>query len=157
MVDVINLHKMMYKSDFEIVINDDYIDYEADFKILNSIYDSNYKNICIVSRDSDMILIAYSLIFKKKINIDILSNLRPIKFVDINKLSNGLNLDYILVILLLGNDYLPKISNVDYESILINYKKYMDHQNPKVIVDGKINYYNFINYLTYIILYHKLI
>jgi hypothetical protein len=150
--EAINFQKMMYKSDFEIVINDDSIDDEADFKILNSINESIYKNVCIVSKDSDMILIAYSLIYKKKINIDILSNLRPIYFIDINMLSKNYNLDYVLVIMLLGNDYLPKLSNVDYDTIMFTYKKYLKHQNPLIIENNKVNHYNFINYLTYIIL-----
>jgi hypothetical protein len=155
-IEAINFQKMMYKSDFEIVINDDSIDDEADFKILDSINESNYKKVCIVSKDSDMILIAYSLIYKKNINIDILSNLRPIYFIDINKMCESYNLDYVLVILLLGNDYLPKLSNVDYETVICNYKKYMIHQNPLIIVDSKVNYTNLINYLTYIILNKKI-
>lgn len=155
-IEAINFQKMIYKSDFEIVINDDSIDDEADFKILDSIDESKYKKFCIVSKDSDMILIAYSLIFKKKINIDILSNLRPIQFVDINMLSKDLNLDYVLIMLLLGNDYLPKLSNVDYQTIMYNYKKYIIHQNPLIIEDNKVDYTNLINYLTYIIINKKI-
>lgn len=154
-IEAINLQKIMYKYDFEIKINDDGIDDEADFKILNSIYESSYKNFCIISKDSDMILIAYSLVYKKKINIDILSNLRPIYFVDINILCKNYNLDYVLVIILLGNDYLPKLSNVDYDTIMFTYKKFMKHDNPLIIENDKINYLNFINYLTYIILNKK--
>ena len=156
MIDSINLQKMMYKSEFEIVINDDSIDDEADFKILDAIYESKFKNCCIVSKDSDMILIAYSLVHKKNINIDILSTLRPIQFIDINQLGKNYNLDYVLVILLLGNDYLPKLSNVDYDTIIYNYEKYIAHKNPLIIENGKVNDNNLINYLTYIILNKKI-
>lgn len=148
--------KKIYKYDYDILVNDDYVDDEADFKILNHIYESNLKDICIISRDSDMILIAYSLICKKNINIDILSSLRPIMFVDVNNLNKGYNLDYVLIILLLGNDYLPKLSNVDYETIISNYDLYLKHENPAIIKDGKVDLNNFINYLTYIILNKKI-
>lgn len=153
--EALKFQKMMFGYDFEIVINDDSIEDEADFKILESIYESTNKNFCIISKDSDMILIAYSLIYKKKINIDILSNLRPILFVDINILTKNYNLDYVLVIMLLGNDYLPKLSNVDYDTIMITYKNFIKHKNPLIIDNSKVNYLNFINYLTYIILNKK--
>lgn len=155
-VDSVDSIKKIYKTNYEILVNDDYIDDEADFKILNHIYESNFKNICIISRDSDMILIAYSLVCKKNINIDILSSLRPIMFIDVNNLNKGYNLDYVLIILLLGNDYLPKLSNVDYETIISNYNLYLKHENPVIIKDGKIDLNNFINYLTYIILNKKI-
>jgi hypothetical protein len=156
LIDSINSLKKIYKKQFEIIINDDSIDDEADFKILNGIYESNFKNMCIISRDSDMILIAYSLICKKKINIDILSNLRPIMFIDVSELNKGYNLDYVLIVLLLGNDYLPKLSNVDYDTVITNYNQYLKHENNPILIDYKINYHNFINYLTYIILNKKI-
>jgi hypothetical protein len=142
----------MYKTEFELLVNDDYIDDEADFKILNHIYESNYKDVCIISRDSDMILIAYSLVCKKKINIDILSSLRPILFIDVNKLKKNYDLDYVLIMLFLGNDYLPKLSNVDYETVIKNYDLYLKHENPTIINENKVDLNNLINYLTYIIL-----
>ena len=73
-----------------------------------------------------------------------------------NELNKGYNLDYILIILLLGNDYLPKLSNVDYDTIISNYNKYINHQNPHILVEDKIDYKNLINYLTYIILNKKI-
>jgi hypothetical protein len=156
LIDSINSLKKIYKTQFEIIINDDSVDDEADFKILNGIYESNFKNICIISRDSDMILIAYSLICKKKINIEILSNLRPIMFIDVVELNKGYNLDYVLIILLLGNDYLPKLSNVDYDTIINTYNQYLKHENSPILTNNNINYNNFINYLTYIILNKKI-
>jgi hypothetical protein len=152
----LDLLNKIYNKKIKVVINDDTVDDEADFKILDAICESNFKNVCIISRDSDMILIAFSLIYKKNISIDILSNLKPIQFIDVNEISKKYSLDYVLIILLLGNDYLPKLSNVDYDIIINNYDKYLNHQNPKILVDGKINKNNFVNYLTYIILNKKI-
>ena len=61
----------------------------------------------------------------------------------------------VLIILLLGNDYLPKLSNVDYDTIIDNYKQYLKHENPQILSDDGVNYTNLINYLTYIILNKK--
>ena len=147
----INSIKKMYNNNLKIVINDDTKEDEADFKILDSISESKYKKICIVSRDSDMVLIAYSMINKKKIKIDILSNLKPIKFINVNEISNKYNLDYILVILFLGNDYLPKLSNIDYDEIINCYNNYIKHKNSNIIEGNNINYDNLVNFITYII------
>ena len=150
-LDILNIYKKLYKSTYTIEVSDDYEDDEADFKILSSIYDNDYNNICIVSKDSDMVLISYSLACNKNISIDIMSNLRPILFIDINKLTKTYDYDYILVILLLGNDYLPKLSNIDYNTIIRNYNQYNLHQNPKIIINKRIVLDNLINYISYII------
>lgn len=141
---------------FKIIINNDYIDDEADFKILDSINKTFHKKICIISRDSDMIVISYSLIIKKNISIDILSSLRPIQFINVNELDKGYGFDYVLLVLFLGNDYLPKLSNIDYESIIDNYNKYIIHENGKIISNDKLNYNNLIIFLTYIIVNKKI-
>lgn len=148
--NIINKYKKINKLNFKIIVNGDDIKGEADTKILNTIYDEDQDNICILSKDSDMILIAYSLMINKKITIDILSNLRPIMFVNINKIKNY-GFDYILIILLLGNDYLPKISNTSYDIILSNYKKYIKFNNP-IIQNNIIDHNNLINFITYIII-----
>ena len=102
-----------------------------------------------------MILLSYSLILKKNINIDIIINLRPIEIIDVNKLINdNKSYDYILITMLLGNDYLPKISNINYEALIKTYEKYIKNNN-NIIIDNKINYDNFIIYITYLIFYKK--
>jgi hypothetical protein len=156
LIDIINKNKKLHKATFCIEINDDYIDDEADYKILNSIYDNSYDNICIISKDSDMILIAYSLAYSKQICIDILSNLRPIQFININLINKGYNMDYVLIVLLMGNDYLPKLSNIDYETLFFNYDQYIQHQNLPIIINNLVNYNNFINFITYIIVNKKI-
>jgi len=168
MKDILEKYLQIYKLNFTIEINDDKIDGEADFKILKHIEESKENNICILSKDSDMILIAYSLIIKKKINIDIMINLRPIKFIDVNKITilskpifngkkivNSYGLDYVLIIMFLGNDYLPKISNINYETIINCYNKYLEQMNKPIIKNNKINKNNLIIFITYILLNKK--
>jgi len=168
---ILLLHKTKHNYTFDLIVNDDEIDGEADFKFLNTIYNSNQDNICILSKDTDIVLIAYSLIIDKKININILSNLRPITFIEINKLSKLKNtiinsnykndrnhdikfisIDYVLLVLLLGNDYLPKLSNVNYELLIETYYKYLSYGYENIIQNYKFNYKNFINFIDIIII-----
>lgn len=165
LLDVIEKYKKIYVGKFLIDIIDDSIEGEADFKILESIYSSSQDKICIISKDSDMILISYSLIMNKNIHVDIMSNLRPIKFINVNKitkLDKKINLekkvietwgfDYVLVVLMLGNDYLPKVSNMSYDILLKNYLKYLTHENSPIISGKKIYPQNLINFITYLVL-----
>ena len=138
------------------IINDDYIDGEADIKILDIICYSLYNNFCIISKDTDMIMISYSIILEKNnITIDVLYNLRPILFIDINKIIikyNMLGKDYLLLLLLLGNDYLPSLSNINYDILLKTYNKYILHQNESIIYQDKINLDNLNLFITYYII-----
>jgi len=77
-------------------------------------------------------------------------------FININKINKGYNLDYIIIILLMGNDYLPKLSNIDYETIISCYDRYLLHENPPIIHNNIVNYDNFINFITYIIVSKKI-
>lgn len=147
--DIITKYKKINKSKFEIITNGDEISGEADIKILNSIYDSNQDNVCICSKDSDMILIAHSISINKSIKIDVITNFRPIQIVYICNFKKY-NLDYVLIVLLLGNDYLPKISSVTYDIIIKTYSKYIQY-NPPIIFNGVINYTHLIEFITYFI------
>lgn len=149
LVDIIEKYKKLNKSKFEIIINDDEIKGEADIKILNLIYNSNQNNICICSKDSDMILISHSLAINKSIKIDVIVNFRPIQIIYIDNFKK-FNLDYVLIVLLLGNDYLPKISSVSYESIIKAYKEYIKYNEP-IILNGNICTNNLIEFITYFI------
>jgi hypothetical protein len=150
LVDVIEKYKKINKAKFKIVINSDEIKGEADIKILNSIYNSNQDKICICSKDSDMILIAQSLSINKSIKIDVISNFKPIQIIYIDNFKKY-NLDYVLIVLLLGNDYLPKISSITYESIINTYEKYNKY-NKQIISNNNVNYENLIEYITYFII-----
>lgn len=151
LVDIIKKYKKTNKSKYEIDENDDQIKGEADLKILNLIYDSNQNNICICSKDSDMILIAHSLAINKSIKIDVITNFRPIQIVYIDTFKKY-NLDYVLIVLLLGNDYLPKISSLSYKMIIDTYEKYIKY-NKSIISNGIVNYNNLIELITYFIIY----
>jgi hypothetical protein len=167
--DIIEKYKKILMGKFTIETHDDSVEGEADFKILDLIYGSDQDNICILSKDSDMILISYSLIINQNINIQIMSNFRPIKFIDVNKLGKlpkvikgekkdieTFGPDYILITLFLGNDYLPKISNITYDSIIKCYIRYLEHGNSKIIKKKKLNYLNLINFITYIVIDKKI-
>lgn len=149
LLNTVERYKKINKLKFKITLNLDDINGEADIKILNEIFNSNQNNICICSKDTDMILISQSLSIKKMINIDILSNLRPIKFISVDKFKS-FGLDYVLIVLLLGNDYLPKISNTSYESIIKMYNKYIKFNEP-IILNDKININNLVNYIGHLI------
>jgi hypothetical protein len=150
LVDVIEKYKKINKVKLDIIENDDNVKGEADIKILNSIYNSNQDNICICSKDSDMILIAHSLAINKSIKIDVITNFRPIQIVYIENFKK-FNLDYVLIVFLLGNDYLPKISSVSYETIIKTYENYIKY-NKSIIVNGNIIIKNLIEFITYFIL-----
>lgn len=126
---------------------------EADIKILNQIYENIQNNVCIFSKDSDMILIAQSIQINKQINIEILSNPYPMKFINMNNIKH-FGLDYVLIILLLGNDYLPKISNVNHNHLIETFEKYKRFNEP-IISNGQINYDNLLTYITMVILCAK--
>ena len=149
LVDVIEKYKKINKTKFNIIQNDDQVKGEADIKILNSIYNSNQDKICICSKDSDMILIAHSLAISKSIHIDVITNFRPMLIIYVDDFKK-FNLDYVLIVLLLGNDYLPKISSVTYESITKTYEEYIKYNKP-IISNGYVNTYSFIEFITYFI------
>jgi len=138
LVDVIEKNKKINKSKFVINQNDDQIKGEADLKILNLIYNSNQNNVCICSKDSDMILIAHSLAINKSMKI---------VYIDTFK---KYNLDYVLIVLLLGNDYLPKITSITYNTVINTYEKYIKYNKP-IIFNGNVNYVNLIEFITYFI------
>lgn len=155
LIDSLEQIKKINKKKFEIIINDDYIDGEADIKILDLINECKDKSYCLLSKDTDMILISYSLIIKNNIEIDIIFSLRPLLFIDINKIvvkySNFKN-DYILILLLLGNDFLPSASNINYDILINSYKKYKLHYKKRIINKNKIKNDNLIIFITYYII-----
>jgi len=147
--------KKINKKKFEIFVNDDYVDGEADIKILELINSNKDKSYCLLSKDTDMILISYSLILKNNIEIDIIFSLRPLLFVDINKIVikyYNFEKDYILILLLLGNDFLPSASHIDYNILINSYQKYKLHTNKKIIRKNKIKINNLIMFITYYII-----
>ena len=140
MVDIIEDIKNISMSDYEIILSNSSIAGEADIKILNKIYENNeHKKICIVSKDTDLIQISFVNALYKNIDVDVLitisNDIKCICSSTIQQLPTPLitskqniitkhNYDYIFIIALLGNDYLPKISNVDYNCLMKSYTFY---------------------------------
>jgi len=135
-------------------IDDDYNFGEGDFKIMNSIYKNDDKNILIFTIDSDLILISYNICIAKNYNINILCNTKPINIINVNYLNKNYDLDYVLLSLLLGNDYLPKISNINYNDLFNNYITYYNINNQRIINNNTININN-LSYFISIIIYNK--
>ena len=140
-------YKKLLMLNIKIKVNDDYINGEADFKILEMISNDKYNNNLIISKDSDMILIAMSCMINiDELNIDIIINPNKMEYILINQ--NYLKKDYILLYLFLGNDYLPKISNVKYEWLIQCYSMYIEI-NDEIIQNNTIDNKKLINYFCY--------
>lgn len=150
LTSIIEKNKKINHHKYNQIIMSDSIAGEADIKILNNIYDLEQNNVCIFSKDSDMILIAQSIQINNKINIEILSNPFPLKFINMADIKHH-GMDYVLIILLLGNDYLPKISNVNYNHLMATFEKYIKYNDP-IISNKQLNYDNLLIYITMIIL-----
>lgn len=178
LIRVLNTYISPFKQQFIIIVNDDYVDGEADIKILNLI--TNNKNkICILSKDTDMILISYNTILQNKDtliqnkdtllqnkdkladiggigDIDILCNLRPLKIININKLVKKHDIfgrDYLLLLLLMGNDFLPCIGQVNYKKLIETYKHTFIQvplvpNGNRIIINNKVNYDNLVLFIS---------
>ncbi len=111
------------------------------------------KKIMIFTIDSDLIIIAYNLCFmdNKELNINILCNTKPINIIDVKNLNKNYDFDYILLSLLLGNDYLPKISNIKYENLFNNYDTYYNIHNKRIISNNNVDLDNLCYYISIII------
>jgi hypothetical protein len=139
---------------FNIITDDDYTQGEGDLKLLNHIYKNKSENNCIISKDSDIILIACSLCSTLNINIDIINQPNTISYILYQDEFTKYGKDYVLLMLFLGNDYLPKLSNIDYETLLIGYNNYR-RIYKKNIIEKFIDYNNLILFFECIIVYLK--
>ena len=171
LIRILNTYISPFKQQFIIIVNDDYVDGEADIKILNLV--ANNKNkICILSKDTDMILIGYNTLLQNKDtladiggvgvdssgigDIDILCNLRPLKIININKLVKKHDIfgrDYLLLLLLMGNDFLPCIGQVNYKKLIETYKHTFIHvplvpDGNRIIINNKVNYDNLVLFIS---------
>ena len=161
--EILNKFKTCYNQSFQLIFNEDTVDGEADIKIMNIINNdiSEKKDICIISKDTDMILISYNIVHKLSqnncfYNIDILCNPRPIKFINVNKLIEqfkDMQTDYLLILFFMGNDFLPPISNIDYDCLINTYRKLKSHyKNLKIINRDQINNEFLTLFITYFII-----
>ncbi len=121
---------------------------ESEFKLFNYLLNNikNEKSI-LISNDADVIIMALSIINKEnEISIGRIIN-KTFNIININKFYELLkgntdksNLDYVLILLLLGNDYLPKLNYVDINKLL----EYLNKVKSKLIINN--NNYLEINY-----------
>lgn len=153
-VNIINNIKKIKLLPINIIIDDDYNEGEGDIKLLKHIYKNRKENNCIISKDSDIILIACSLSIILNINIDVINQPNNISYVVYQDHFKKYGKDYILLMLFLGNDYLPKLSNIEYDTLLISYDNYK-RIYKKDIVELKINYDNLILFFECVIVYLK--
>lgn len=149
-INYIQLNKSLLLQNFKILVNDDYNEGEADFKILKMINEHKEIDNCVISKDSDIILIAGSCILNNKINVDIIINPNKMDYVIFSDLIHKYGYDYILLILFLGNDYLPKMSNIKYNLLFECYETYIKH-NTKIIEDRQLNEKKLREYYLYML------
>jgi 5'-3' exonuclease len=125
---------------------------EAEHKIMDDIINKKYKNILVYSPDADMIILLLPL----TTNIDIYLVRQDFLVYSINKLSkdiydyidkiteieidiNRLILDISFIYNIFGNDFLPKLDNINiYDKTTIHrvfkqYGKYLDENNKYII------------------------
>lgn len=152
--EIKNKIKKKYLSNFEIIVDDDYNNGEGDIKILKHINNYKTKKNCVISSDSDMILINSSLCLKHNIEIELMINPKKRILVIYKDYYEKYGQDFILIMLLLGNDYLPKLSNIDFEILLDTYKKYIK-VNEKIIQNNKMEMNHFLKYIYTLIYFIK--
>jgi len=110
---------------------------EAEFKILRNINSKAFdKKIGFYTNDSDVILM--SLINKHSIYL-----IHPDtkNFININKLKEKFKnpIDFMLISILMGNDYLPKMNFTTFENIFKTYNEF----DKQIVINDKIDPKNF--------------
>jgi hypothetical protein len=150
---------------------------EAEIKIFynlrNNCINQDSEHSClyshlIVGNDADLILLSVSS--KYTTNIDLLIRYdNSLRIISINKLlsahktlmlssnifsgykldieSNLLKYDFCLISVLIGNDYLPKLSYVKFDILWESYKKYIHFYKRPITKNMKISLKSFINYI----------
>jgi len=121
---------------------------ESEFKMIKYIVSYSYSSYGIVSNDADIILLSimhsqYKNIFvinlkpknNKVISISILIELLKNDFNSVN-----LIYDFPLILLFLGNDYIPKLSFISENVLLETYKKFIKSGQPLILENKKLNY-----------------
>lgn len=122
---------------------------EAEFKIVNSLtkISKNNDRHLLVSTDADIILIACSVTnnitkniyinnFKYIISIDKLLQLHKQKV----GISSNSNKDFMLISLLMGNDYLPKLNYVNPDKLWDAYISALKNDNKGCFINNNFNY-----------------
>jgi len=146
---------------------------EAEHKIMDKILTNSYSDILVYSPDADMIILllpltniniylvrdsvdglVYSL---SKLKDDIITNIKEINSSNLEFNEQRLILDIAFIYNIFGNDFLPKLDNVNiYDKstiklVLKQYVKYFEDIKDYLIDENNdINWYNYVKYLYYL-------
>jgi hypothetical protein len=164
-IEIIETIKTMSMQEYEIVTNLSNKTGEGDWKIDMAIrgFPTTYTNICIVTKDSDLVQIAYINELKRtkasniQNHIDVLTDisvnsLNIIPSVDVKQQFGCDNMDYILIIALMGNDYLPRIGIVTYPILQSAYNRYKNAGLHNIVTSKGIHLRNFHLFVACILL-----
>lgn len=121
---------------------------ESELKLFNKMKKYKKDNNIIVSNDADVIVIALSITnTKSNINVCNIKN-NIYQEISMNKFLNNLltnndktNLDYVLLMLLMGNDYIPKVNYINLNKLMQVFSKIKTKlvikDNNQYIIDNK--------------------
>lgn len=145
-IDIIKTHFNIY------VIIDSILPGEAEIKIKNLVIQNYNKNInhnhLLVTNDADVVLILASDKTYNKTNILLNNKVLPMEqllrkhFNKYNPTFNEINnLDFVLLSILLGNDYIPKIGEVSPHKLWKSYQQNVDkyHYILKININNNNN------------------
>ncbi len=123
---------------------------ESEFKLFNNMKTNIIKNNkdtnILISNDADVIIMALSM-YNGINNINIGTSGKEFNEINIDKLVKCLNnkysnLDYTVLMLLMGNDYLPKINYVNLDKILKIYHLICKNNNLVIKHNNKLSINN---------------
>lgn len=135
---------------------------EAEFKLIRKLLDitkiKNNGNHLLVSTDADIIIMVSSIMNDNIKNIYV-NNLKYVisidKLLQLHKgkvgLSNNSNKDFMLVSLMMGNDYLPKLNYVNPDKLWDAYIYSLRNDDKGCFIGNNLNYNFLLNLLRNII------
>lgn len=169
LVQIIENIKNIGMLEFKIITSFSNIKGEGDMKINSAIQLTNalHKNICVVTKDTDLVQLAFINSIKRSCDIDVMVDVAsnslsiiPSNEVRIMKMPAGLaneyNFDYIFIIALMGNDYLPKIGMVDFNCLCEAYYKFKNIGKQNILTKTGIHIKNLHLFITCIIIIKKI-
>lgn len=150
---------------------------EAEHKIMDDLLNKAYDNILVYSPDADMIILLLPLTDKLKIYLvrdsttndvysvlklkeDIVEHIKKMIKSDLKLIDQRLVLDMAFIYNIFGNDFLPKLDNLNiYDKTIINrviiqYVKYLESSTKNDIYlinqNNNINWYNYTQFLLWL-------
>jgi len=164
------LKNKFYYLKTKFVILDSSKEGEGELKLFKWLKDHDDNNShLIIGNDADLVVLAMSMkpiiniyiLIKYKNNYKLLSINKLIK-LHINKIincsvtivdfkNNDMRLDFGLIAIMMGNDYLPKLKYIKYETVWNAYKKLFNNKNNMIFNGGIINIIIFKKFILEII------